>query len=487
MGVKYRGRHSDEFGLAVKTNPSFLPEIYLKTIGIPNMPGVLFQGSQYGARYIPLEISFEGKDLNDYESRLRTLANWLSPEDGIGEYISDWEPDKVYYAVLDSQDIKRVDNIARAGSGTLTLVCPDPFAYDLNELTVSIPAVVNNTGTADVSPKFKITLNQPTTHLEIINNSVLTPQGTPRSIVLGKASTIEQSEYTREELVLDDTMQDTSTWQTAGSVENGYVSGNMNVNANGFYAETFGTPISPNRFQGPSLKKAIGQVLQDFKIDVYFSLLNSNHEIGIIETYLLGSNDEVIGKISFGDPWKYTKQNQGKMQAGTAANGYDLVTTSDRPYGWNDFSGIMRITREDNVWVPYWAIIRSDGTHDWRRSNLSYVDIDRKYTGQISSVQVAIRTWPYADPCDMSIHHIKVYKINQPTDINNNIPYIASAGDIIELNTATGLLTKNGEPSLELISLDTDFNFNLQMGENDIEVNPSGVSTNECIYTTRYK
>jgi len=85
--------------------------------------------------------------------------------------------------------------------------------------------------------------------------------------VLGRAASMEQTEYVREELIFNDTMQSTTSWQAATEVDNGYIAGEMGADASGFYANLVGEVIQPRDWQGPSLIKGIGASLQDFKAD----------------------------------------------------------------------------------------------------------------------------------------------------------------------------------------------------------------------------
>ncbi|TCP32189.1 putative phage tail component-like protein [Scopulibacillus darangshiensis] len=180
MGITYRGNHSDAFGLAVKTNPSLLPDFSLITQGVPNRDGAYFIKSKYGMRPIPLEIGFVANNLSDYLSRFRALAEWLRPDLGEGELVDDNEPDKKYYAVLSEQSIKRLDNIAKAGQGQLTLICPKPYAYgekitqtlDQNNSLVTLFASQSspyamNLSPVDAQPKFTVTFSGAATEYKI--------------------------------------------------------------------------------------------------------------------------------------------------------------------------------------------------------------------------------------------------------------------------------------------------------------------------------
>src|SRR5690625_1645142 len=126
---------------------------------IPGMHGAHYQSSQYNIGRIPLEISFISKDIYDYSERLRMLANWLRPDEGIGEFVADYEPVKTYYAVLESTSISRIELIAKMGEGTIELICPDPFAYG-RTVTQSLSDEINNKGTAETYPIFDLNIKK---------------------------------------------------------------------------------------------------------------------------------------------------------------------------------------------------------------------------------------------------------------------------------------------------------------------------------------
>src|SRR5699024_9816364 len=119
-----------------------LPEHENNLIDIPSMHGSHYADSRYKVGRIPLEISFISKDIYDYSERLRMLANWLRPDEGIGEFVADYEPGKTYYAVLESTSISRIELIAKMGEGTIELICPDPFAYG-KTITKELSEVIN--------------------------------------------------------------------------------------------------------------------------------------------------------------------------------------------------------------------------------------------------------------------------------------------------------------------------------------------------------
>lgn len=241
MGVTYRGRHSSEFGLVVRTNPSILPEFENKTIKAPGSHGVIPVSVEYQPKIIPLEIGFVANDILDYSDRLRMLGDWLDPTKGVGEYVADHEPDKIYYAVLEESAINRVEYIARMGKGGLRLTCHDPYAYGAERTyDLSDSVAIANEGTADTYPVFDITITEESELLSITNTSNVDVLGRGRSVIIGTEVRPDEEVENVKTLILHDTMQSTGSWQGASSVDSGIVTGTMATDDEGFYAENYG-------------------------------------------------------------------------------------------------------------------------------------------------------------------------------------------------------------------------------------------------------
>lgn len=245
MGITYRGRHSSEFGLVVRTNPSILPDFETKTVKAPGSHGSIPIGTEYEPKIIPLEFGFVDKSIHGYSERLRILAEWLDPTGGVGEYIADHEPDKVYYAMLEELAINRIEHIARMGKGGLRLICHDPFAYgeevsyDLRN-NVSIP----NDGTQSAYPVFDLTVTTQCELIHVTNNTNLDITGSGRSIFIGTEVSADEEPEADKKLILHDTMMSTSGWQGGSSVDSGMITGTMGAGNKGFFASDYGSEDS---------------------------------------------------------------------------------------------------------------------------------------------------------------------------------------------------------------------------------------------------
>lgn len=469
MSFTFRERHSrKDYGIVSRTPSSLFPPIENRLVDVPGGHGAYSFGHRYGVRMLTVPIEFKWKDLSDYQSRVNMLAEWLSPGTEPEPLVFDMEPDKTYFAELD--DSTDLEKIGRLGQGELIFICPDPFKYGREQSqSFNGSTMIANEGTMDAYPVFRTTITEDVTLFRIENRSNLTPQGAPRSIVLGRASSPSQETIEREQLVMHDTMRSTQSWQTATEIDNGYIAGEMDAGPNGFYARSYGVGIESKRWQGPSLIRAIGQPLQDFRADIFIRQMNSTETLGMIEVYFRDANGNRVAKIGFEDAWRDIAENQGKVRIGPGSNYHDIYTKADNPWGWNRFDGIIRLQRGGNVWTPYFAQIMADGRHNWVRGTLRYTDNEKRAMAPITHIQVAIRKFPGLPETDQSIKEIKIYKLNRVSNPEEEVPLAFKEGDIVEIDK--GLVTVNGEERTDLIDLQTDF-FTLVEGLNQISVSP---------------
>jgi hypothetical protein len=138
---------------------------------------------------------------------------------------------------------------------------------------------------------------------------------------------------------------------------------------------------------------------------------------------------------------------------------------------WQDYSGIIRIERIGNLWTAYFSTIK-DGKHTYPRGSdgsLYILDVDNQFMSLVSQVQVSFRIYPNTTAVPMRVNDLKVYKINNPTD--NQIPYIAQAGDVIEIDHKLNSIQINGEDRKDLKDFGASF-FALKKGSNLISYSP---------------
>ncbi|WP_157796507.1 phage distal tail protein [Bacillus sp. FJAT-45037] len=360
---------------------------------------------------------------------------------------------------------------------TVRVILEDPYKYG-EERSGSFPSellTITNEGTAPTYPVFKATVKESITNLDIV-----TDQGYMR---IGQPLSVEEAVFAPETLILRDTLSSLTGWTAANDVEGGIVAGQMHTDGESFRAQSYGQGAN---WHGPAVKKSLASTLQDFKIDVYCSLKTTEvSEAGRLEITLLDINNNPIGKVAMKDLRVTTDENTGEARAGALLGGHHLINTSGvRPGVWNHFYGIMRLQRQGTKWHAYIAKI---DIHNGHRHNTVwqevYVDVNERYMNQLAQVQIHIgqhgtKHWVR----DIAVHEIRVWRLNQ----QQGIPYIAHAGDEIEIDHRTNDIRINGEDAKHLKDFGASF-FALHKGDNIISYSSSGEVELSMEWRERFK
>jgi predicted phage tail component-like protein len=447
---------------------------------VPGLPGGYLQNTETDIRVLEVPVFIKGENLTHLQRVKEDLAAWLVTDDP-KELIFDDDPTRTYYTVVD--DTVDFQEIVRFGQGTIRFLCPDPYVYG-PEKSVDIPngsggqkTVVQNNGSADTYPKFTITVNQPITFFDIIS-----PNDYMR---IGKPIKVDETPIEKEQIILNDNMASMTGWGNASYVDGGTVTGTMSTNGNDFYASDYGVGAS---WHGPAVKKSLSEPLQDFRIEAYLRQYNQDDPgmIGRAEVYLLDVNNVVVAKIAMMDAWAGAKSNKAEIRLGDISNAHYMVNTTGKTnIWWNKFQGVLKLQRIGKRFYAYVANITTDGRNQhFRTWSVGYTDANNKYQAPIAQVQLHLGKYGTYQVTSQAFQRIRVYKINQNTEVE--IPYIATSGDIIEIDHQKNLITKNGEDFLFAKDFGANF-FALGRGQTEIEVNPAGVANVEMTFRERWK
>ncbi|WP_026581019.1 distal tail protein Dit [Bacillus sp. J33] len=440
-----------------KRRSAFAP-IKRNLLQIPGRPGAYLESTDTEVRIIEQPIVINGHDRLDVRKLEEDLSEWLITEQA-GALIFDDEPGRTYYAVVDgSLDI---EDIARFGRGTITFVCPDPYKYGVSKFAV-LPAEASSVvydGSVETYPIFRATAKESITFLDII-----TDQGYMR---IGEPYQVKETPFVREQLILNDDMKSTVGWVSASYVEGGAVAGTMASDGNDFIASSYGTGSA---WHGPALKKSFSEALQDFRAEFYFR--QDNHAdpnmIGRAMIYLLDVNNNVVAMVQMADPWRHTKSNRAEVRLGDVGGHTMVSTTGKTNIWWNNFQGIIRLERIGKRWYVYIANRTRDGKFKhYRTWGVGYDDLNNKYQAPITQIQLHLGQYGTFTPTSQSFQLMRIYKINQKQE--NQIPYIAHAGDVIEIDHAASSIRINGEDRTDLKDFGASY-FPLVKGQNIIGV-----------------
>lgn len=453
-------------------------------VGVPNMDGSHFQSASTSERVLAVKITLNNMSLETMRKNVETLSGLVTIKKVCPIIFSD-EYDRVYFGILDGEP--DWNEIIYTGQGTIYFACPDPHKYEAIKRTTALPNAINNEGTAETYPVFDLTVTQDTTRLSIANNSNKAPDGTPRSIILGRLHDVDDTLVDPKKLIMHDTMQSTSGWQNASEVDSGYVSGSFGVDVDGFYVEDWedtGEPPQGTTWIGPSLKKSLPP-LNSFTADI--RIANGNDRdgnigaVGIIEVYMRDANDQMVCKMQFGDTFHNAYENFGTFVTADKRK----QTYPKNQGGWNNFDGLIRINRDTGYYYPYISMIDKNGNHIHSKRVGRIIPGGGIGSNPVTSIQIAMRKPFRGKRMYQRIKEIKVYdEIGEFEYPDYTVPISFKAGDRIKVNTATGEVLLNGESRTDLLDIKTDF-FSLVEGVNILDLTGDAVGTVE--YRHRFK
>lgn len=286
---------------------SILPPREVNLLTVPAKHGAYFQNARYGVREISVDVIIKGKSPADLMNLMRFLAYCLDIPAPTELVMSD-EPTRVYYAIL--SDSTSIEEMLTVGRGTLTFLCPDPFAYS-SDLKTVVPDegffLFENQGTTTTYPIFRTTFTTDSTFY-----SLTSPNGV---VLIGSPADVEKETVQAEELVFKDPMQSVEGWVNAGNILDGGRQniGKIAVHSSGdsIYCSDYGEAVDGNKmWHGAGFRKNFPRPVQDFtfKTRMSFSSQDGTSKLdgdqkGRIEIYLFSASGLKIGKMVMRDSY----------------------------------------------------------------------------------------------------------------------------------------------------------------------------------------
>lgn len=163
MGFIYNDTSSADMGLKARlTSWQVCGNLRNYTASIPGKSGIADFGADFDYREINVSCSIlPKKTFTALVSVLDDIALWLDPANGLKQLIFDDVPDRYFMARLSEKaDCERL-LIRSAGSFNLKFLCPDPFAYAVEDEEFSITTAGTHTvkrtkGNIESHPVYRI-------------------------------------------------------------------------------------------------------------------------------------------------------------------------------------------------------------------------------------------------------------------------------------------------------------------------------------------
>ncbi|CAM3678901.1 phage tail family protein [Aeromicrobium ponti] len=477
----YKGISKENvFILKDKDLPVIAP-VKHELLTIPKRAGALHTSTSTNVRVITLPIGFTLNENQTFSQMKEELAQWLVSDEP-APLILDEEPNRTYFALLD--EIDSVEEIGgEVGLTSVRFVCPDPYKYS-DEKTISLPSNINpynieNLGSVETYPITRLEVRKKLNFFTLLSDNDF--------LQVGQEGEVDTTVVEPETIILHDTMATTTGWGQGTYVDNGYISGEIVSDGTSFYQSVYGTVIEPPNWQGGALKTSLSKALTNFKAEALVEMQNTGGKTGMIEIYFLDSANRTVAKIGIEDRYSATELIKAKARIGEVDTGKWIANEEpNKAEYWNDFKGVLRIERNQNLWQVYFSTIDENGNHTFPKGTngiLSYYDSQGTYGSPITQVQVSFRIYPNTNRATMKINDLKVWELNSvPVE---SVQYIADIGDVLEFDHYKNIIKKNGEIVLGMKNFTSNF-FPLKPNNNSISVLPSDAGNVTLSFRERY-
>lgn len=450
MSFLFKGISSENYLEVGRIQRSLLPPIARNTIAIPGRPGEIHQNTSLGIRKFVVPIRIKEENAFSLNEAIRVISGWLF-SDKPQEFILAKEPNIYYNAYLEGET--DLEEIIRVGKGTITFIALDPIGYDRVETTGSLVSEVSSVkvdGTYKTFPYMKFTVNKDITFLSYMGVNE------KDAVVLGRAVEVDtQTAKPKEELIFDDDMESlTGNGYSTGGViiDGGTVAGEM-IATNGTF--TYNDIGTGTKWHGPAVKKGLTTPLDDWKVECWmkFDITKDPKMIARAELYCLDVNGAVIAKFALKDIYRDTANTVAEFRAGDISTGQYIIKSWGGQRGvYNNFWGLLSLKQVGKAYECYITKI-VNGKHTTRMFK-RYTDVKDKYNlPKLAQIELHIAgtgTSPVPTNDRINFDRVKVWKINtlnEPTEV----PIIARAGDVIEIDHYTKDVLVNGEPRKDLL------------------------------------
>lgn len=450
---------------------------------VSGYPGAYLQSTDIEPLTISQPVGFRAEDDSDALTKKDELAEWLITDEPVALEFDD-EPGRVYYAVVQNS-IDDFEKISMLRSGTITFICPDPYAYG-PEQPYNFPSdyvSVPNNGTHEAKPVFELEVLTPVTFAMIQNQN-------DEYMMIGTPTNVDTEIVDARNLVLEEDGGTLNTWNATPTDVDGQVSGSMGTDGNAITVVDYGTGST---WHGPALIKEV-PTIQDFEVEMFCEAnADAASETFRIEFYLFDEGLNVLGKMAIWDNSINLHSIGAEGRYGPFISGYPnyAIKSSDYRYdNWDYFYGLIRLRRVGNTFEFYVARLDQQGNHYFTLKK-SYRDTSGSYAGKLKYVQVHIGThsdkgFPgqTGSPYYARINYVRAYELTETTV--DQTPYIAYPGDVITFDHKKEDILLNGENVMRYKDFGAKF-FELQKEANELVVHPSNAFNVNLTYRETFK
>lgn len=462
----------------------------LEITDVRGRPGGVLSSINQKAREIEVSVLVDAyENTQNLEHLADDFVSWLTTDEP-KPLIFDREPDKIYYALLDSQIDK--DYFVAFGKATVKFTCVDPYKYAVQgtkNTAIQDQLSVANTGTADAPITFQATA--------LKNGSYfMVTKGDEDYFMIGDDDLDKPVEdYTPE--LFNSELRSLTGWtkQGVGTINDNYTGGTTGASMSMSSSKDAvvlnqDTVTDTTGWSGSLYRHSFGRTAQDFSSTCKIHVNQKKKGASHTAQYLYDSDNRLLASIGYSNA--RASQSIGTIivtlfdQLGAQKKIYSYQNLP-KFYNWDDIVIYMRLQRKGDMFY----------IKTWKYQELEYpkrlipVDVNEQswhdagnfYQRPIAGVGIYIAK-------NGTNYHMPTYFLGSYThEILPKPPkardMIIKKGDVIEVNTRDNTVTINEEPALNLKTFGSDF-FNVDSGMTECEIFPSGTYDVTAFWQDRY-
>lgn len=501
---------TDQFKV-VNVKKGILPPRTNYSIDVPSKHGSYYAGFKYNPRTFSVDIVIVNNDIN---SVMRTIA-WMLDLSEPSELIFSDEPDKLYYAVVDgSTDI---ESILTVGTGTITFVCFDPFAYSTESSNFTPDSngliVVNNGGTAPASPQFEVDFTSDCGYVAFIS-----PNGV---IQVGNPQEVDGLAVPLSERLITDQMTTTTGWtvntygkvRTSGAV----IQGTVTHDSYFVYPSSYGTQPSGTVWYGSTIRKDIGVTAdqtnsaQYWEASMDFQFVSTanlgataqNKQMGKIEFNVMDTNNNFLAGFTLADMLAGYQANTPEFYVGTTkiwsesaaipaptkvkqynstTKKYEYKTVQSTNAGkWNNFVGKIIIRKTGSLFS--FDLQKIESGKITQRVTKMFYDMSGIYTN-VNAKTVQVWFGKYSSYPQMGTNRVDTITFRKDNiGTWKDLPNLFGSGDKLIIDCDASQVYLNGALFMDVVDIGSTF-FDLIEGQTEVQFLHSSFGTTPTVTAT---
>ncbi|MDQ0158801.1 distal tail protein Dit [Alkalibacillus salilacus] len=422
----------------------------INTTEVPGMSGAIeSDGYTMDMREITVKYQIKDETNEGFRDRYNRLNDLLR---GTKNELAFSDENAVFYATTQSNEVPEEDSNSLVA--TITFLCSDPYKYG-PEKEVDLTGqgtVINVEGTQAAKPRFEFDVLAPITFAMVSNGD--------EYMMIGQPVDVDSYTFEKYESILSFEGSTTVGWTQAQSGEvdhviDGSIESDGDVTKPASYGQDSG-------WHGPAIKQSLSESLQDFRLSTYLSSYNGYDRVGEVAIYLLDADGTQVAKLAMRDSHNQQSLHKGIVRLGYTEPHYLIDEYGDERGVWNNFAGILKLTREGTRFVAQILMGNSSQGYHTRRY-VAWYDRSSNYQAPIEQVVIAFSRYGTQSSTDPNVATVKIDKINH----EEGIPYIAGEGDKITFDHEDESILINGEDATDLKDFGASY-FKLPPGENEL-------------------